>query len=337
VAPLKGTSNDPDVAAVDGRSSAGHGVNGVSTASGTFGVYGECATGHGVHGKSASSRGVAGFSDSFQGVYGHSDSQAGVVGESGAFHGVFGIAHNVNSAGLHGTNDSGGPGIVGAVPTGAGTGVSASSRDGAGVSASSEAGEAVHAETRSAQMAAVAAFSFDPDGTGAAVYGKKEGGSGHAGYFDGAVHVTRVLTVDMDIQLTGADLAEQFEVVGQRAAEPGSVVVLAGDDRVAVSDAPYDRRVAGVVSGAGSYRPALVLDSQAGVDRRPLALTGKVWCNVDADCGPVGLGDLLTTSPTPGHAMRAADPARAFGAVIGKALGSLASGRGLVPVLVALQ
>jgi hypothetical protein len=35
--------------------------------------------------------------------------------------------------------------------------------------------------------------------------------------------------------------------------------------------------------------------------------------------------------------MKAADPARAFGAVIGKALAPLDGGRGLIPVLVALQ
>jgi hypothetical protein len=58
---------------------------------------------------------------------------------------------------------------------------------------------------------------------------------------------------------------------------------------------------------------------------------------VDADYGAIGLGDLLTTSGTLGHAMRAADPARAFGAVVGKALGSLEQGRGLLPILVALQ
>ncbi len=52
---------------------------------------------------------------------------------------------------------------------------------------------------------------------------------------------------------------------------------------------------------------------------------------------PIGVGDLLTTSSTPGHAMRAADPARAFGAVLGKSLGRLTGGQGLVPVLVALQ
>jgi hypothetical protein len=62
-----------------------------------------------------------------------------------------------------------------------------------------------------------------------------------------------------------------------------------------------------------------------------------VWCRAEADSGPIGIGDLLTTSGTPGHAMRAGDPGRAFGAVIGKALAGLASGRGLIPVLVALQ
>ena len=49
------------------------------------------------------------------------------------------------------------------------------------------------------------------------------------------------------------------------------------------------------------------------------------------------IGDLLTTSDTPGHAMRVGDPSRAFGAVIGKALAPLAAGRGMVPILVALQ
>jgi hypothetical protein len=127
------------------------------------------------------------------------------------------------------------------------------------------------------------------------------------------------------VQLIGADLAEQFGVIGSLAAEPGTVVVLAGDDRVRVSDEPYDRRVAGIVSGAGNCRPGIVLDRQLDANRCPLALSGKVWCKVDANWAPVEIGDMLTTSPTPGHAMRATDPARAFGAVIGKALGSLQS------------
>jgi len=51
----------------------------------------------------------------------------------------------------------------------------------------------------------------------------------------------------------------------------------------------------------------------------------------------VEVGDLLTTSATPGHAMKATDNARAFGAVLGKALAPLPSGKGLVPILVTLQ
>jgi hypothetical protein len=58
---------------------------------------------------------------------------------------------------------------------------------------------------------------------------------------------------------------------------------------------------------------------------------------VDADFAPVRIGDLLTTSATTGHAMSAIDSTRAFGAVIGKALQPLGSGKGLIAILVTLQ
>ena len=64
---------------------------------------------------------------------------------------------------------------------------------------------------------------------------------------------------------------------------------------------------------------------------------GKVYCKVDADYASIEVGDLLTTSSTPGHAMKADDPFKTFGAVIGKALRPLKAGRGLIPILVALQ
>ena len=64
---------------------------------------------------------------------------------------------------------------------------------------------------------------------------------------------------------------------------------------------------------------------------------GKVFCKADADFGDIAAGDLLTTSSTRGHAMKASDRQRAFGAVIGKALGPLDVERGLIPVLVALR
>jgi hypothetical protein len=96
--------------------------------------------------------------------------------------------------------------------------------------------------------------------------------------------------------------------------------------------------VAGVVSGAGKYRPAIILDKeQAKAGSLPLALVGKVYCKVDAQYGDIQIGDLLTSSPTPGHAMRASDHAQAFGAVLGKALRPLRKEQGLIPILVALQ
>ena len=71
--------------------------------------------------------------------------------------------------------------------------------------------------------------------------------------------------------------------------------------------------------------------------KHPVALTGRVWCFVDADRGAVVPGDMLTTSDTPGHAMKVGDHGLAQGAIIGKAMTSLESGRGLVMVLVTLQ
>ena len=76
---------------------------------------------------------------------------------------------------------------------------------------------------------------------------------------------------------------------------------------------------------------------QPGDTRKPIALLGKVFCKADAEYGAIEIGDLLTTSPTPGHAMKATDSTRAPGAVIGKALRALGSGQGLVPLLIALQ
>jgi len=159
-----------------------------------------------------------------------------------------------------------------------------------------------------------------------------------AGHFEGDVTVTGTVTVDRDIVLANADCAEEFDVASPVGAEPGTVMVIGDDEALHPSSEPYDRRVAGVVSGGGDYKPALLLDRRASSRlRSPVALVGKVCCKVDAEHEPVRVGDLLTTSPTPGHAMKACDQGRAFGAVIGKALQPLASGRGLIAILVALQ
>jgi hypothetical protein len=58
----------------------------------------------------------------------------------------------------------------------------------------------------------------------------------------------------------------------------------------------------------------------------------------DAGSAAINPGDMLTTSATPGHAMKAVDRAKSYGAVIGKAMTGLALGKsGLVLVLVNLQ
>jgi hypothetical protein len=166
------------------------------------------------------------------------------------------------------------------------------------------------------------------------VYGTS-GSGGLAGEFVGNVSVTGHVKAN-DVVLSGADCAEEFDVAADL--EPGTVTVLDDDGALRACVRAYDRRVAGVISGAGEFAPAIVLDRRQSSRRRaPVALVGKVYCKVDASNGPIEVGDLLTTSATPGHAMRAADPAQAFGSIIGKALKPLSAGRGLLPILVALQ
>ena len=144
--------------------------------------------------------------------------------------------------------------------------------------------------------------------------------------------------VSGDIALENADCAEEFALSGECDVEAGTVMVLDEAGAIHPSTVAYDRKAAGVVSGAGQFKPAIVLDRRDDGGRRvPIALMGKVMCKVDASLGPIGVGDLLTTSETEGHAMSAIDPTRAFGAVIGKSLGKLPDGTGMVPILVTLQ
>ena len=142
-----------------------------------------------------------------------------------------------------------------------------------------------------------------------------------------------------DITLRNADCAEEFEVQPDVCAEPGTVMALADDGRLRPSDRPHQRSVVGVVSGAGGYRPGIVLDRQPGErqQRRPIALVGKAWVKVTDEGGAIAVGDLLTSSATAGHAMRASDPLRAFGAVLGKALAAHRHGSGLIPMVIVLQ
>ena len=141
-----------------------------------------------------------------------------------------------------------------------------------------------------------------------------------------------------DITLRNADCAEEFEVMPLVCAEPGTVMALGEDGRLRPSCRAHETAVVGVISGAGAYRPGIVLDKQPGQPHRsPIALMGKAYVKVTDEGGPIRIGDLLTSSGTEGHAMRATDALRAFGAVIGKAIAAHASGTGLIPMIIALQ
>ncbi len=138
----------------------------------------------------------------------------------------------------------------------------------------------------------------------------------------------------------GADLAEPFPMSGPEEMEPGSVVVIDPDHegRLCLGATPYDKKVAGVISGAGGVQPGLRLHQEGVMEGdHHVALSGRVHVRAVASNGPIQPGDLLTTSELPGRAMKATDPLRSQGAVLGKAMTRLDHGEGLVLVLVTLQ
>jgi hypothetical protein len=256
-----------------------------------------------------------------------------------------------NGHGVHGTNQTGagsspqrGCGIWGESKQGYGVyGASASSTGVYGASQSGLAGEFAGNVSVSGKLETQA---IDAKGN-VSVSGKLEiqdiAATGSVAGKDftvtGDIDAQGNIKVKGDVFLTGADCAELFDLSADEIVEPGTVMVIDETGALRTSSRAYDRAVAGVVSGAGAFRPAIVLDQRAGdgEGRAAIALVGKVYCKVDANASGIAVGDLLTTSDRPGHAMKLADPLRGFGAVIGKALKPMASGQGLLPILVALQ
>jgi hypothetical protein len=176
------------------------------------------------------------------------------------------------------------------------------------------------------------------NGSNAALYVGANGNEGDIIVRDGAGNTRIHLDGNTgDIKLQGADFAEEFDVADMEQVDPGTVLVINDESTLRPCNDPYDKKVVGVVSGGNGFHPGIILDNKPMHKRTPVALSGKVYCNVDADYSSIAVGDLLTTSPTPGHAMKAIEPHKAFGSVIGKALRPLKEGRGIIPILVALQ
>ena len=142
---------------------------------------------------------------------------------------------------------------------------------------------------------------------------------------DCAMTGTFTLTGSSKLQATYAgDLAEYYE--GDAEYEPGTVLVFGGDKEVTTTDAMNDTRVAGVVSTDAAY---MMYGACPGF-KNLVALAGRVPCKV---VGRVKKGDLLTTSSTPGYAVKANDPK--LGSIIGKALQDKDSGEaGIIEVAI---
>jgi hypothetical protein len=126
---------------------------------------------------------------------------------------------------------------------------------------------------------------------------------------------------------------------GSVAADPGVVGIAVDGSETSHGDAAAGGALNPLIVAARldqGVEPAVRLREALTQDSRPAAVSvaasGTVLCKVDASYGEIHVGDLLTTSPTRGCAMRSSDAAP--GTIVGKALESLNHGTGLIRVLV---
>jgi len=171
------------------------------------------------------------------------------------------------------------------------------------------------------------------------VYGMSTSEGAYAAAFRGNVGILSRTTGTPILELgEGLDYAEGFDVSSEEQVYPGTVLIIDSEQpgELTVAHEPYDRKVAGIVAGARGLGSGVRL----GADQYDydVALAGRVYCYVDATETAVEPGDLLTTSGTPGYAMKVTDYDRAQGAILGKAMEGLDKGeKGLILVLVTLQ
>ena len=182
------------------------------------------------------------------------------------------------------------------------------------------------------------------DGNGDVEFGSKNGNVTLAAFYNPASgKLLNTLMRDASVRVLtiygGADLAEPF-AMSHADVGPGTVVVIDAENpgKLRKSAAAYDKKVAGIVSGANGIRPGISMIQEDMLEAgENVALSGRVYVKANTNAGAIEPGDLLTTSDIPGEAMKAADHARAQGAILGKAMTSLSGGEGTVLVLVTLQ
>ncbi len=152
------------------------------------------------------------------------------------------------------------------------------------------------------------------------------------------VHSNGNVSADGVYSTGGADFAERLHVEAAHTYVPGDVLAISRDtDRaVTLSDQPYSTAVVGVYSTKPGFVGGSVIEETAADGSAiPVALVGIVPVKVSAENGAIHRGDLLTTSATLGHAMKASE--FRVGTILGKAMGELESGTGIIQVLLTLQ
>jgi hypothetical protein len=140
----------------------------------------------------------------------------------------------------------------------------------------------------------------------------------------GTVTGNWTLTSGSRWQATYADLAERY--VADELYEPGTVVVLGGEQEVTIEDIADSHKVAGVITTNPAYIMNAELEGDTVVE---VALIGRVPCKV---VGKVSKGDLLTTSEIAGYAH--SNNNAIAGRIIGKALENFEGETGLIEILI---
>jgi hypothetical protein len=140
----------------------------------------------------------------------------------------------------------------------------------------------------------------------------------------GTVTGNWTLTAGSRWQSTYADLAERY--IADEAYEPGTVVVLGGENEVTIENVADSHKVAGVVTTS----PAYIMNAELqGDDVVEVALIGRVPCKV---VGPISKGDLLTSAEIAGYAH--ANNIAGAGRIIGKSLENFDGEIGVIEIMV---
>ncbi len=289
--------------------------------------------------------GSAGNGLQVQSTYTLGNGLVGIANNGFSAYGVLGLS--TGGVGVYGSTTSG-RGVVGESSTGIGVYAS-----GAGVGHDHAALMAYNTNTASGIAAflknnsALPTLEIDQLGSGGVMDLQNNGDVNGAGGGNFIAGYSRDNSFDLQFRITSSgqgrsdvgwttpaeDFAEMLPAVA--GLEPGDVLVISPDGALARSTSPYQTSVAGAYSTQPGFIGGQPVEGPL-TGTIPLAVVGIVPVKVSAENGPIRPGDLLVTSSTPGHAMKA-NPNPPQSTVIGKALGKWDADTGVIKMLATLQ